>query len=70
MATKETEAALLNLREVAATLGCSPRHVERLADRGDMPRPVRLGALVRWSSMEIRDWIARGCPPERRQHNE
>ena len=67
MTTQNT--ALLEVRQVAAVLGCSPRHVQRLADRGQMPRPVRLGALVRWSASEIDEWVAQGCPaaagPER-----
>jgi predicted DNA-binding transcriptional regulator AlpA len=32
-------AALLGVREVAALLGCSTRHVYRMADAGRMPRP-------------------------------
>ena len=53
---------LLDIHSVAKLLGCSPRHVRRLADTGRMPRPVKLGALVRWSRQEIEDWIAQGCP--------
>jgi excisionase family DNA binding protein len=53
---------LLDVRQVAAVLGCSPRHVYRLADAGKMPKPVRLGALVRWSKATIEKWIADGCP--------
>lgn len=56
---------LLDVRAVAALLGCSPRHVYRLADAGKMPAPVRLGALVRWSRQAIEAWIADGCPPVR-----
>jgi excisionase family DNA binding protein len=55
-------AALLGVRGVASMLGCSPRHVYRLADAGKMPRPIRLGALVRWRRTELTDWIAAGCP--------
>ena len=54
--------ALLNVEGVAALLNCSPRHVYRLADMGRVPRPVKLGALVRWSRASIEDWISRGCP--------
>lgn len=55
-------ARLLDVRGVAELLGCSPRHVYRLADAGCMPAPVRLGTLVRWSRPAIDDWIAAGCP--------
>jgi predicted DNA-binding transcriptional regulator AlpA len=58
-----TPAALLDVRAVAAMLGCSVRHVYRLADGGLMPPPRRLSALVRWSRQEILDWIAGGCRP-------
>ena len=54
---------LLTVRQVAAMLGCSARHVYRLADRGAMPRPTKLGdVLVRWRRIEIESWLAAGCP--------
>ncbi len=56
-------AQLLDVRAVAALLGCSPRHVYRLSDAGQMPAPVRLGALVRWRRQVIEDWISAGCKP-------
>jgi excisionase family DNA binding protein len=54
--------ALLDVQAVAELLGCSARHVYRLADADRMPRPVKLGALVRWSKLAIEAWIADGCP--------
>jgi excisionase family DNA binding protein len=57
--------ALLDVRAVAVTLGCSPRHVYRLADGGRMPAPLRLGALVRWRRADLDAWLAAGCPPDR-----
>jgi excisionase family DNA binding protein len=62
------DAALLDVQAVAGLLNCSPRHVYRMTDAGRMPRPVRLGALVRWRrstgdpATGIEDWIAAGCP--------
>jgi excisionase family DNA binding protein len=53
---------MLDVRAVAALLDCSVRHVYRLADAGRMPRPVKLGALVRWRRAEVESWIADGCP--------
>lgn len=56
-------AELLDVRNIAALLGgCSTRHVYRLSDAGFMPRPVRLGNLVRWRRAEVLAWIADGCP--------
>jgi excisionase family DNA binding protein len=60
-ATRE-RAAMLNVDDVAAMLRCSVRTVYRLADSGRMPRPVKLGALVRWSREVVEGWIADGCP--------
>lgn len=59
-------AAMLDVRAVAALCACSVRHVYRMADGGRMPRPVKLGALVRWRREELLDWIVAGCPPCRR----
>lgn len=58
-------AALLDVQAVAAILGCSCRHVYRLADGGKMPTPVHLGALVRWRRADIQAWIDGGCCPVR-----
>lgn len=54
--------AMLTIDQVARLLNCSTRTVYRLNDAGQMPRPVRLGALVRWNRSEIEQWIADGCP--------
>jgi len=59
----EIPAELLDVRAVASLLGgCSTRHIFRMADSGQMPRPVRLGNLVRWRKAEVLDWISAGCP--------
>ncbi len=59
--THSSESALLGVRDVAALLSVSPRTVRRLADAGKMPRPKRLGSLVRWNRAELDDWLAGGC---------
>lgn len=48
--------------DLAVVLGCSTRHVRRLADSGAMPRPIHLGRLVRWNKNTIDEWLAVGCP--------
>ena len=60
-ATRELP-AMLDVGSVASLLNCSARHVYRLADTKRMPRPVKLGALVRWSRGSIEAWIRDGCP--------
>ena len=60
------QAELLDVKAVSALLGgCSVRHVYRLADTGRMPRPIRLGTLVRWRRAEVLVWINDGCQPIR-----
>jgi excisionase family DNA binding protein len=53
---------MIDVDAVAGLLACSPRHVYRLADMGRLPKPVKLGALVRWSRAAIEAWISAGCP--------
>lgn len=55
------DGTLIDVKDVALILNCSTRHVRRLADSGRMPRPVKLGALVRWSHKEITEWVSDGC---------
>ena len=58
-------AELLDVTAVSSLLGgCSIRHVYRLSDAGRMPRPVKLGALVRWRRAELEAWITAGCPSQ------
>ena len=63
--TSGHDAVLLDVQAVADVLSCSVRHVYRLSDRGKMPRPLRLGALVRWDRSAVESWISQGCPPMR-----
>ena len=55
-------ATLLRRRDVARLLGCSTRHVDRLSRAGKLPRPLRLGTLLRWRRSDVLVWIERGCP--------
>jgi excisionase family DNA binding protein len=64
-ASTQDPSALLDVRHIAALLGCSPRTCYRLADAGKMPRPRRLGTLVRRSRTEIDESIADGGRPFR-----
>jgi predicted DNA-binding transcriptional regulator AlpA len=57
---------LIDAKEVARRLDCSSRHVLRMADAGLMPWGIKLGALRRWDSLEIEDFIAGGCKPPRK----
>lgn len=52
----------LRIDELAKSLSMSKRTVRRLADSGRMPRPIKLGHLIRWRRDEIETWAADGCP--------
>ena len=53
---------LLTIEDLSRTLGCSTRHVRRLAASGRIPRPIKLGALLRWLKTDIDHWMVAGCP--------
>lgn len=53
---------LLDVRRVAALLGCSSRHIWMMRDAGKMPSPVRMGALVRWRREDLDRWVRDGLP--------
>ena len=51
-------ALLLDVAAVAQLLGVSPRHVWRLADSGEFPKPVALGLkLKRWPRSVVLSWV-------------
>ncbi len=53
---------LLTADDVAHLLAISKSSVWRLRDRGLIPKPARIGSLVRWRGADIDEWIERGCP--------
>ncbi len=55
------EPELLDVRQVAALLTCSPKHVYRMVDAGKMPAPLKLGSATRWRQAEVLEWIRDGC---------
>lgn len=57
-----TASAVVDAGELSEILRCSKRHVLRLAERGLLPPPVKLGSLSRWSRPTIEAWIDAGCP--------
>lgn len=64
-AAKEVEeetSILLDVVDVARLLRCSSRTVRRVAEAGRMPKPVRIGRLLRWNREQICEWVHQGCP--------
>lgn len=64
-ATVSPPRRLIDAKEVGSMLGCSWRHVIRLADEGVLPWGCKLGRLRRWDLLEIEQFIASGCQPVR-----
>jgi predicted DNA-binding transcriptional regulator AlpA len=58
----EKNSELINIDAVAQMLKCSTRHVRRMVNTRRIPRPIKLGALVRWIKADIKHWFAEGCP--------
>ena len=56
--------ALLDACGVAVYLSIPRRSVYRLAAAGRIPRPIRLGASLRWIRAQLDEWVAQGCPTQ------
>ena len=51
---------LLTLPETAALLRCTPRHLLRLRQQPDFPRPYRIGEhTVRYAEADVLAWLSR-----------
>ena len=57
--------ALLTKEDVAATLQCCKRHLEKMISTGQFPRPdLAIGNRLRWRTSTVNAWIGRGGKPE------
>jgi len=63
---RRLDAEMYTAETLAERLLCSPRHVWRMHDAGDLPAAVRIGRLVRWPRTLIDRWVSDGCPKRRR----
>lgn len=56
------EQELIDKKTLAGVLNVSPSTVARLASRGELPPPIRVGPrLRRWCIDDVRAWIRRKC---------
>ena len=53
---------LLNVSALAKRLSVSVRQAHRMNKDGLLPRPLRIGASVRWHPEEIDKWLKCGAP--------
>jgi prophage regulatory protein len=49
---------LLKFSEVRSTLGLSKSTIYRLLQRGELPQPIKIGALTFFSERELQAWLA------------
>lgn len=49
---------LLRFAEARRTLGLSKSTMYRLLERGELPRPIKIGVLTYFSEREVQTWIA------------
>ena len=49
----QIEKELLNVKEVATTLGLGVSTIWRQLDQGQFPKPIRLGGATRWRRADI-----------------
>ena len=49
--------ALATKKQVAAWCGCSTRQIEKQADAGKFPAPIRLGTHPRWRRSDLLQWL-------------
>ena len=55
----------LSASDLAKRLGVSLRHIRRMDSSGRLPKPIRLGASIRWPISEIESWLQAGAPDRR-----
>lgn len=56
------EVQLVDARKAAALCSISARFWAKLDASGKVPQARKLGRRSLWSVLELRDWIAAGCP--------
>ena len=57
-----TEPLLVDAREAARLCGLSRSSWLALRAQGRVPRSIRLGRRVLWSTAELSAWVDAGCP--------
>ncbi len=61
--TADLSVPMMTVKDVAAFLTCATRTVYRMKDGGKIPRPKKIGGLVRWDAAALNLWREQGCKP-------
>ena len=56
---------LLTTSDMCAVLRIGSRTLRRMCLRGDVPKPLHVGRLLRWDSDAVQEWLASGAPRRR-----
>ncbi len=59
------ENQLLTATQVGLMLALSKQQIFRLNSSGKLPRPIKIGGVVRWLLTDIARWQILGCPDRR-----
>lgn len=54
---------LIDTRAATKLLNVSARTIWQMTHTGKMPKPIKIGRLVRWSYEELQAWVKAGGPP-------
>lgn len=57
---------LIDPKEAAELLDLSPRKLWSLYSSGQMPQPIKIGRLVKFSYSSLVRWVEDGCPDLRK----
>ena len=49
--------SLLSVKEVADFLRCPPKTIYLKAEKGFIPRPFKVGHLLRWRREDLEAWV-------------
>lgn len=52
---------LMDVKQVAAALSLSPRQIQKMVSKGELPRPLKLATSTRWRAADVEAWVCRGC---------
>jgi excisionase family DNA binding protein len=48
----------VSAKDIAVYLGTTPKHIRCLSERGQMPKPLKIGKLFRWRREAVEEWLA------------
>ncbi|MBA2116676.1 hypothetical protein HOV93_38680 [Planctomycetes bacterium FF15] len=60
----EDESLLVDSKQACKLLKISERKLWQMWNSGLMPKPTKIGRVVRWSRQALIEWILAGCPPQ------